>query len=39
MGALCNDDGNYRHLRIDTGEIVDLEFGKYACHDECEVCE
>jgi hypothetical protein len=39
MAMLRNDEtGNYYHLDATTGELFDLEFGKYACDPECEVC-
>ena len=31
-------DGGYLHLRIDTGEIIWIEIGNYACSPECEIC-
>jgi hypothetical protein len=39
MTLIVNDeDGNYHHLRIDTGEVEVVEIAGYSCHEECEVC-
>ena len=44
MNDLQNEeDGNYHHLRIDTGEVFVFEFAKYCCNgcepDCCPVCD
>lgn len=31
-------DGIYVHLRIDTGELHQMEIANYACHPDCGVC-
>jgi hypothetical protein len=37
--ALRHEDSeSYAHLRIDTGEIIELEIGSYACHPKCRTC-
>ncbi len=39
MTKVVNDEtGNYHHLRIDTGEIFEMEIAGYACDPECEIC-
>lgn len=40
MSELSHEETNcYKHLNFTTGRIADFEFGKYSCHNECEVCE
>jgi hypothetical protein len=36
MATVAN--GNYSHIRIDTGEITEVEIAGYSCDQECEVC-
>jgi hypothetical protein len=36
--VLMNGNGMYAHLRLDTGEIDELEIGSYACHPKCRDC-
>jgi hypothetical protein len=39
MSELANEEtGCYHHLRIDTGEMFQLEIGSYACSEECDIC-
>jgi hypothetical protein len=37
-GIENSETGNYSHLRIDTGKIIEVEIGGYCCHKECDVC-
>lgn len=36
--VLMNGNSMYAHLRLDTGEIIELEIGSYACHPKCREC-
>lgn len=38
-GKIQNENGNYTHVRIDTGEMYDITIGGYKCHDDCEECD
>ena len=37
-GEIQNENGNYTHIRIDSGDMHDITIGGYLCHDDCEVC-
>lgn len=36
--VLQNEDGEYHHIRLDTGEITNIEIGTYCCNEECNEC-
>jgi hypothetical protein len=36
--AIANEDYEYVHLRIDTGEFGTYQIAEYACSEDCETC-